>query len=89
MTHPSLDDVREAVQVLRMCIIPLEPDNKSVRALIALAESYLEVSGELPEDKTCGDKNIEACIECSFCEVRAFNSALSLCRLAYLKQAKK
>jgi len=43
----NLKGIKEAVKVLEMCIIPLEPDNKSVRTLLDLARSHIAaVEGE-------------------------------------------
>ena len=80
MTHPSLDDVRSAVEAGKKHIGT--PD--FMYPLVALGESYLEVEG-LPEEKVIPANSDWV----SEPYKSGFNSALSLCRLAYLKQAKR
>ena len=90
MTHPSLDDVRSAVNDIPAgANIPVKYCN-AVNTLIDLAQSYIEVSGELPMEKECvihGRAINESCEHCA--EPEYFNTCLVLCRLAYLKQAKR
>jgi hypothetical protein len=48
-------------------------------------QSLLDASGELPEERECSQKAYSENI-CGECSGDGFNSALYLCRLAYLKQ---
>lgn len=80
MTNPSLDDVRSAVEDFKNYI------GGTGKTMHDLAKSYLDASGELPEErrgKDIGGIFIPSTLD------EQFNICLSLCRLAYLKQAKR
>jgi hypothetical protein len=90
MTNPSLDDVRSAIKCYEECPADgVKVSLKNLEVFYNLAQSYLDASGELPEERKIdfshrldrGGKVVSY--------DKGFNSALSLCRLAYLKQAKR
>ena len=51
MTHPSLDDVRRALKILRECNAGTNETVRAIGVVKDLAQSYLEVSEELPKEK--------------------------------------
>jgi hypothetical protein len=94
MTNPSLDEVRSAKDILQkeydspMFAERYTMIKEALGIAINLAQSYLEVSGELPEEYNKETKMFP--LKAEFCDYeQGWNEALSLCRLAYLKQAKR
>jgi hypothetical protein len=96
MTNPSLDDVRSAIAIVNKTKVRLPlstptlvPFMEALEILIALGESYLEVSGDLPKEMKEKTISLYRADDPSYEEGVEWNECLSLCRLAYLKQAKR
>src|SRR5574343_388239 len=64
--NEKLKEVREAVEVLEKCIIPLEPENKSIKTILSLARTVLEAGEKIefhaaPNNYTTIEKQYAEC----------------------------
>ena len=80
-------ELKEAVEQVE--IINIKFQSKELKDLVSLAQQYLAIE-EFPEEKNTDESLISKMSTMQmteyYSEIRGFNQALALCKLAYLKK---